>query len=69
MKDTSKSIANGYNKHDISRLAQHTNLSISDYVEINERNKNQNIINKYQLFSEIKEAQLAAKLNDGNTQL
>lgn len=67
MKDANNTIANGYNKHDISRLAKQTNLSVEDYVEINEQNKHQDIVEKYQLFSEIREAVNALKLGKGNS--
>lgn len=55
---TQPKLENGYHQHDISKLETKSNISPEQYVEINEKQKNKEIISKYYLFGEIERDKL-----------
>lgn len=55
---TKPKLENGYHQHDISKLETKSDISPEQYVEINEKQKNKEILGKYFLFGEIERDKL-----------
>ena len=49
-------LENAYHAHDISKLEKKSKITVSEYVEITEKQKELEIIAKYDLLSEIEQS-------------